>query len=204
MYVAVIKPPSLVCSEWVNLEAVGLSLGVVSTQFLSKTINSLFANLILLAKALSAEPANTLAFYQLIFLLTLEFSHLGIADMLAFLHQLQEVAVKEKELGTHHRVVLHATVAGMLYLAAKISRNEVLKTHVDGVIAKRRETAPRLLPDALFSTTGDELDSGRGAMGVISEEDLLSVVANDETLLFSLKDVKRTTPPPVTGESHMT
>ena len=42
--------------------------------------------------------------------------------------------------------MLHATVAGVLYLASKISRNEVLKTtHIDGVIAKRRETAPKAM-----------------------------------------------------------
>lgn len=196
----------IVCSEWVSLEAVGLSLGVVSSRFLSKTVNSLFTNLLTLARALSTKSANTLAFYQLIFLLTLEFSHQGISDMLAFLHQLQELAVKEEELEAHHKVVLHATVAGMLYLTAKISRNEVLKTHVDGVIAKRRETAPRLLPDALFSTTDDELDGGRGAVGVVSEDDILSVVTNDETLLFSIKDMdtKRLSPPPVTGKRHVT
>ena len=62
-----------------------------------------------------------------------------------FLHQLQELAVKEKGLEAHHRVVLHATVAGVLYLAPKISRNEVLKTHIDGVIAKRKETAPKAI-----------------------------------------------------------
>lgn len=190
-------------SEWVSLEAVGLTLGMVSAQFLSKTVNSLFTNLLSLAKALSTKSANTLAFYQLIFLIVLEFSHQGISDMLAFFHQLQELALKEKELEMRHKVVLHATVAGMLYLAAKISRNEVLKTHVDGIIAKRRETAPRLLPDTLFSTvTVDELDGGRGSVGVVSDEDIVSVVANDETLLFSLKDMdtKRTSPPPAGGK----
>ena len=53
--------------------------------------------------------------------------------------------MKEKGLEAHHRVVLHATVAGVLYLAPKISRNEVLKTHIDGVIAKRKETAPKAI-----------------------------------------------------------
>ena len=37
-------------------------------------------------------------------------------------------------------------MAGVLHLASKISRNEVLKTtHIDGVIAKRRETAPKAM-----------------------------------------------------------
>ena len=136
----------LLCSDWVSLEAVGLSLGLVLKRFLSKTVNSLFTNLLELAKALCTSPANTLAFYQLVFLLTLEFSYQGLSDILVFLHQLQEFAVKEKGLEAHHRVVLHATVAGVLHLASKISRNEVLKTtHIDGVIAKRRETAPKAI-----------------------------------------------------------
>ncbi len=93
-----------------------------------------------LAEALCTSPANTLAFYQLVFLLTLEFSYQRLSDILVFLHQPQELAVKEKGLEAHHRVVLHATVAGgCAALASKISRNEVLKTHIDGVIAKRRE-----------------------------------------------------------------
>ncbi len=133
------------CSDWVSLEAVGLSLGVVLKGFISKTVNSLFTNLLELAKALCTSPANTLAFYQLVFLLTLEFSHQGLSDILVFLHQLQELAVKEKGLEAHHRVVLHTTVAGVLYLASKISRNEVLKMHIDGVIAKRREPAPKAM-----------------------------------------------------------
>ena len=67
----------LLCSDWVSLEAVGLSLGLVLKRFLSKTVNSLFTNLLELAKALCTSPANTLAFYQLVFLLTLEFSYQG-------------------------------------------------------------------------------------------------------------------------------
>ena len=72
------------CSDWVSLEAVGLSLGVVSKEFLSKTVNSLFTNLLELAKALCTSPANTLAFYQLVFLLILEFSYQGLSDILVF------------------------------------------------------------------------------------------------------------------------
>ena len=48
--------------------------------------------------------------------------------------------MKEKGLEAHHRVLLHATVAGVLYLASKISRNEVLKTHIE-----RKETAPKAI-----------------------------------------------------------
>ncbi len=193
----------LLCSDWVSLEAVGLSLGLVLKRFLSKTVNSLFTNLLELAKALCTSPANTLAFYQLVFLLTLEFSYQRLSNILVFLHQLQELAVKEKGLEAHHRVVLHATVAGVLHLASKISRNEVLKTHIDGVIAKRRETAPKLLPEAVF-VTADEMDGGRDTGGVVSDEEVLSAVADDETLLFNLTEVdaKRTSPPPSSGKSR--
>ncbi len=96
-----------------SLEAVGFSLGVVLKGFLSKPVNSLFTNLLELAKTLCTSPANTLAFYQLVFLLTLEFSYQRLSNILVFLHQLQELAVKEKGLEAHHRVVLHATVAGI-------------------------------------------------------------------------------------------
>ena len=49
--------------------------------------------------------------------------------------------MKEKGLEAHHRVMLHTTVAGVLYIASKISRNEVLKTHIDGVIAKEGDSS---------------------------------------------------------------
>jgi len=181
------------------LENVELSLGVVSTRFLSKTTNILFTNLLEMTKVLNTDLQNITAFYQLIFLFTLEFSQQGTKDILTFLHQLQELAVKDKQLKARRKVVVHATVAGVLYLTSIMARRDALKTHVDGIISRRREKAPGLLPDAVFKST-EEID---GAQPVGSDSELLGILLDDETMVFRLSEVEtnRQSPAP-SATSH--
>ena len=180
-------------------------LGEVSTRFAAKTVASLFMSLYELAKILSVDPDNILAFYQLLFLLTLEFSHRGTNDMLLYLSKLQDLAVKEKGYPSHHRIALHTTVAGILYLVAKVSTNEILKEHVAEIISKRKEMAPILLPDSLFAFK-EEADTGLVG-GVVSreeEEDVLGDVAgSDSQFLFDLQNegILKRSPGPSRGSS---
>lgn len=99
---------------------------------------------------LAVQPENVRAFYQLLFLLMLEFSHPGIVDMVQYLCQLQDLAQTTK-LEPRHRLALHVTVAGILYLIAKMTSNNTLHDHVVEVIGHRQSSAPYLLPDSLFA-----------------------------------------------------
>ena len=177
------------CSEWESLEHVGLVLGEVSTLFAAKTVASLFMSLYELAKNLSLDPENILAFYQLLFLLTLAFSHKGINDMLLYLNKLQDLAVKERQYPSHHRVALHATVAGILYLVSNVSTNEILKEHVAEIISRRKAMALVLLPDSLFAFTEEaNAEHVRGVVSREEEEEVLGEVAgSDSQCLFDLQ-----------------
>ena len=93
------------------------------------------------------------------------------------------------------------TIAGVLYLAARISRNDALKSHVDDVIAKRREKAPSLLPDSFFKSVED-MDGVE--VGVATEEsEALQVLADNEALLFKTSEVElnRLSPAPSSGSA---
>lgn len=127
-------------------------LGKVSDRFLKKTRGSLYTHLLENARVLSTRQENVRAFYQLLFLLVLEFAHPGIMDMTHFLSKLQDMALGDPALSSQHCVAIHSIVAGILYLLAKMTSNQVLREHVFKVVAKRQENAPSLLPDSLFAT----------------------------------------------------
>lgn len=161
------------CREWEGLETTGLQLGKVSP-FLGRMIPTLFSNLYEHAKILSTSQDNVLAYYQLIFLLMLELSRPSITDMVSFLSKLQDLATSEEsQLNPQQRTAVHAIVAGILHLVAQISTNPVLKDNVGVVILRRREAAPRLLPEGFFQRRDD-----------VVEED----VSVGSELLFVLKD----------------
>ena len=127
---------------------------------------------------------NLKAFYQLLFLLTLEFSHPGVTDMVNYLSQLQDLAQAHSvDMSTRHRIVLHVTAAGILYLIAKMTSNQALQDHILEVINRRQNSAPELLPDFFFA---QEVSDGPEA----NLENL------DPKLLFQLKERGLLEPPP--------
>ena len=168
---------SLTLRTWVSLETCGLELGKVSQRFINKTRGSLYPSLYDHAQVVSTKQQNVQAFYQLLFLIALEFSHPGIMDMVQYLSGLQDLAQTSTKLTAQHRLALHAVIAGVLYLIAKISAHQQLQDHVLEVVAKRQSSAPHLLPEALFG--GSE-----GADGPVPAD--LSGI--DTELLFHLTE----------------
>ena len=169
---------------WESLESCGLTLGKVSQRFLNKTRSTLYSHLFDHAQVLSTNDENLKAFYQLLFLITLEFSHPGITDMVRYLSRLQDLAqTSSSELSTRHCLALHATTAGVLYLVSKMTSNQVLKDHVLEVVERRKNSAPDLLPDSLFAP---EVADGPGT----------NLTALDPELLFQLKERGLLEPPP--------
>lgn len=181
-------------------------LGEVSARFASKTVTTLFKALFKLARILSFKKENVLAFYQLLFLLTLEFSHKGVNDMLLYLSRVQDLAVKEVSYPPRHRLALHVTVAGILNLLAKVSANEILKEHIADVISKREERTPILLPDSLFPPA-EEAVTGRASGTFPKEEEiddaLKEVTEKGSQLLFQfqLEGFLKTSPVASRGSS---
>lgn len=174
--------------EWEGIESTGLQLGKVSP-FLGKMIPVLFAYLYDHAKVLSTSRDSVIAYYQLLFLLMLELSRGGTADMLSFSSKLQDLATEEEsQIHPQQRIALHAIVAGILHLVAQMSTNPILKDNIGAVISRRRESAVILLPDGLFR--------GKGGFDGGQEEGAVGGVAGVEPeLLFPLKDevsLKRT------------
>ena len=166
------------------MESCDLTLGKVSQRFLNKTRSSLYNHLYDHALALSTRDENLKAFYQLLFLLTLEFSHPGITDMVYYLSQLQDLAQEHSAgLSARHRIVLHVTAAGILYLIAKMTSNQPLQDHILEVVNRRQNSAPELLPDSFFASEG--LDGPETSL-----ENL------DSKLLFQLKERGLLEPPP--------
>ena len=141
---------------WDSLESCGLTLGKVSDRFLNKTRGSLYTHLLENARVLSTHQDNLRAYYQLLYLLVLEFAHPGIMDMAHFLSKLQDMALTDSSLSSRHRIAIHSIIAGVLYLLANMTFNQVLRDHVFEVIAKRQQVSPSLLPDSLFSTEGSD------------------------------------------------
>ena len=151
----------------------------MSQRFINKTRSSLYTHLYDHALVLSARQENLTAFYQLLYLLALEFAHPGIMDMVQYLQQLQELAVGNRDLSYRHRVALHATIAGILYLVAMMTSNQQLQEHILEVVIRRRDSAPSLLPDSFFkSVVSDGPD-------VKVEIDLNAI---EPELLFQLKE----------------
>lgn len=169
------------------MESQGLALGKVSPLFFKKNVPTLYGNLMKLAQSLSARLENFKSFYQLLFLLTLEFSEPGLLDMVLYLNWLQNLAVgSDHDLTVSHRTALHAIVAGILYLSVKISSASGLQDHILKVLAIRRASAPHLIPDGLFNPEDkpDGLDNSKV----------------DKTMLFILDDeLLRKSPEPRKG-----
>ena len=168
----------------------------MSQRFVSKTAASLYSSLVEHALVVAPTKENRLAFYQLLFLLTLEFSHNGVRYMVDYMHQLQELAVGRRGgeeggagrgggLSTDHRVMLHAVVAGILYLVAKITTSLALEEHILTVVALRRSSAPHLLPDTVFATDRPDGRGGGGGEGEEGKEDLSQL---EPGWLFRLKE----------------
>ena len=166
------------------MESCDLTLGKVSQRFLNKTRSSLYTHLYDHALALSMRDENLKAFYQLLFLLTLEFSHPGVTDMVCYLSQLQDLAqAYSVDMSTRHRIVLHVTAAGILYLIAKMTSNQALQDHILEVINRRQNSAPELLPDSFFAPE-------------VSDGPETSLENLDPKLLFQLKERGLLEPPP--------
>lgn len=168
------------CSEWQGLEANELVLGKVSSLFLKKTVSTLYGHLKILAQNLSLKLENLKAFYQLLFLLTLEFSEPGVLDMVAYLNWVQDQATRsDSSFTVGHRSALHAIIAGILYLISKISQASGLQEHILQVLQVRRVSAPYLMPARLFSTE-DQFHS--------KENSILNSQLVDKSLIFILDE----------------
>lgn len=124
---------------------------------------------------------NLKAFYQLLFLLTLEFSEPGILDMVVYLNWLQTQAIADDSAFTiEHRNALHAIVAGILYLVSKITPAIGIQEHILQVLKIRKTTSPHLLPARLFASEDksdgaptDILTVDKAALFILDEEGLL-------------------------------
>lgn len=171
------------CSDWQSLDSQGLILGKVSTLFLKKTVQTLYAHLKELAQCLSSSMENLKAFYQLLFLLTLEFSEPGVLEMILYLNWLQTLAVgSDSLLGVQLCNALHAIVAGVLYLISKISLTPGLNEHVSHILTKRREHAPHLLPEGLF-TYEERADGTEDSVGMSMVNRSMLFTLNEEDLM---------------------
>lgn len=167
--------------KWESLHSCGLTLGKVSQRFINQTKSVLYPNLYSHTLHLSMNRDNLAAFYHLLGLLALEFAQPGVIDMIHFLSKLQDLAQDSSAtLSPQHRVALHAIVAGLLFLLAKISPTSMLDEHVTDVVERRREIAPSLLPDALFAQDVE------GADGVLTPE--VSAMELPDQLLFHLRE----------------
>lgn len=92
-------------------------------------------------------------------------------DILELLSQLQDAALSPgatDSLSGRQRIVVHATIAGAMFLLAKISSNQQLRDHVLEVVARRRDSAPHLLPDSLLATPTPQ-SSTEGVDGMAEE-----------------------------------
>ena len=182
----------ILCRKWESLHSCGLTLGKVSQRFINQTKSVLYPNLYSHALHLSTNRDNLVAFYHLLGLLALEFAQPGVIDMIHFLSKLQDLAQDSSTaLSPRHRAALHAIVAGLLFLLAKISPTASLDEHVTDVVERRREIAPTLLPDGLFAP---EME---GADGVLSPGAGATELADQ--LLFHLRErgLDRQSPEPM-------
>lgn len=171
----------------------GLVLGKVSSLFLKKTVPTLYGHLMKLAQGLSLQLENLKAFYQLLFLLTLEFSEPGVLDMVVYLNWLQNQAVgSDSALTVAHRNAFHAIVAGVLYLISHISSASGLQEHILKVLAIRKASAPHLMPGKLFTPE----DKSDGVETLMVKSHLV-----DKMMLFILdeEELLRRTPEPRKG-----
>lgn len=142
---------------------------------------SLYGHLMKLAQCLSQQHENLKAFYQLLFLLTLEFSEPGISDMVVYLNWLQNLATgSDFELTVGHRNALHAIVAGILYLISKISSASGLQEHILQVLTIRRTSAPHLLPTGLFEDKSDGED--KSVVNPLVDKIMLFILDEEELL----------------------
>lgn len=110
---------------------------------------------------------------------------LGVMDMIHFLSKVQDAAQDSAtQLSSVHRASLHAVIAGILYMLSKISHTPALSEHVEEMIELRRETAPVLLPDGVFSQDGRE----RGAEITDGAGGITYPSKVGEELLFQLRE----------------
>ncbi len=144
----------------------------MSQRFLNNTQKPIYDSLSSHAHILSTTLDNVRAFYQLLCLLVLEFSHPAIMDVLQLLSQLQDAAQSPGatagtgSLSRLQRLSLHAVVAGVMYLLAKMTSRRELRDHVLEVVARRHDSAPHLLPDSLFAALPtDGVDGEEGGVG---------------------------------------
>ncbi len=166
----------------------------MSQRFLNKVQRPLYHSLLLHAHILSTTPENARAFYQLLYLVVLEFSYPAITDLVEFLSQLQDAAQSTaptagaRSLSGQQCLIIHAIVAGVMYLLAKMSSNQQLQEHVLEVVAKRRDSAPHLLPESLFKRPTRLLSTEEGVdgRGERREEEEEGTVDTDH--LFQLRE----------------
>lgn len=162
-------------------------LGKVSPLFLKKNVPTLYRCLVQLAEHLSTNLGNLKAFYKLLFLMALEFSQPGVQDLVLCLNQLQLLALGS--LSAALCTALHAVIAGLLYLASRITVAPALQEHIGQVLAKRKVCAPYLLPSAVFG-------SEDGADGIKNNSSLCSLEM-DKSLHFTLdEELLRKSPEP--------
>ena len=88
----------------------------------------------------------------------------------------------------HTRHMLHAVVAGLLHLVARVSGNEILQEHIQEVIARRQSSAPHLLPEGVFGVESSDGPVGPGEGEGEGEGEV------DNELLFHLKPLIGMTP----------
>ena len=106
-------------------------------------------------------------------------------DMIHFLSKVQDAAQDSNtQLSSVHRASLHAVIAGILYMLSKISPTPALNEHVEEMIELRREVAPALLPDGVFSHG----EGGRGRDTADSAGGITYPSKVGEELLFQLRE----------------
>ncbi len=165
----------------------------MSPLFLKKTVPNLYDHLLELAKGLSRHSDNIKAFYQLLFLLTLEFSQPGILDMVLYLKQLQALALgNDPVLSTQISTALHAIIAGVLHLISIISPSSSLQEHIVQVLETRRTSAPHLLPHRLFvETDGADGIEPMPDSGPLSLDKAMVFILDEEELLKKSPEQKK-------------
>lgn len=165
----------------------GLVLGNASIRFRHLARKVLFPKLMNLAQGLFMTKDHALGYYNLLLLLTLEFSSSGINDVLILAVELEDIALNESGLSLIQRNFLHSCVAGCLHIVSLLSDNDDLVAHLEGVLKRRRASAQQLLPEkALKEVSASESAPVSFQMSEEGEETSGGDPVVDERVYFKL------------------
>lgn len=164
----------LYCRTCTTFNETGLVLGNAPIRFRHQAHKLFFPKLLNLVTSNHFRTTeHAIAFYTLLYLVTIEFLTVGINDILILMMELENVAL---EMSFEHGNFIHACVAGCLHLVSLVSEDNDLVDHLKNIINKRSDSGTDyLMPASLTKIKKD-----------FSASDIESYVKPPKSLLFNL------------------